>query len=164
MLYLKCLVSSFYWYNWGVPRNFNRNLWSSLERESPSEFSVEIVCKFSESVTEEDSGTRYFGTSIMNTHSSSMGFYYVLSHHWGKNVSQTFQIWHNSLSEMRWLRRGRRTFPRTPKLVFKRLTKISWLTVSKAALRSNNNNRVTCCEFMFKERSLATFNKAASVL
>ena len=72
----------FYWYNWGVPRNFNRNLWSSLEGESPSEFSVEIVCEYSERVTEEDSGTRYFGTSIKNTHSSSMAFY-MLSHHGG---------------------------------------------------------------------------------
>ena len=63
-----------------MPRNFKRNLRSSLERESPSEFSVEVVCEFSERVTEEDSGTRYFGKSIKNTHSSSMAFY-MLSHH-----------------------------------------------------------------------------------
>lgn len=66
----------FHWYNWGLPRNFNRNLWSSLIQR------WNCLWIFRTRYSDEDSGTRYFETSKKNKHSSSMAFYMLL-HHWG---------------------------------------------------------------------------------
>ena len=52
-----------------------------------------------------------------------------------------------------------KTFPRSPTFFCILLTRISWLTVSNATLRSNNTRRVTHCEFMECMMSFITFNK-----
>ena len=57
-----------------------------------------------------------------------------------------------------------RTDPCNPTLCCNRLIRISWLTVSNAALRSNNRRSVTYFESIASTMSFITFNKAVSVL
>ena len=84
MLCLKCLVSSFIDII-GVCHEISTEMFEvdivSNERVLLNS-ALKLFVNFQKRYPEEDSGTRYFGTSIKNTHSSSMAFY-MLSHHGG---------------------------------------------------------------------------------
>ena len=57
-----------------------------------------------------------------------------------------------------------KTFPDTPNSVRRRLRRIWWSTISKAALRSRRIRSVACCLSIFIKMSFLILSRAVSVL